>query len=249
MPQLIYIIAFIYGTLIGSFLNVCIYRIPKHENIVITSSHCMHCNYKLKAWDLVPVFSWLFLRGRCRQCKERLSVQYPLIEAGNGVLWVITIFIYGINRTSMIFCLFISVLLVLSIIDMRTYEIPFGINVFIFVLGVINAIMDYRNLIGYIIGFFLVSGIFYIIYLLTKGAGIGGGDIKLMAAAGLLLGWKAILLAMILGCLYGSVIHILRMKLSKADHVLAMGPYLSMGLLTAVWFGNYILAWYEGMFI
>lgn len=252
MPQmtfLVYLIIFLLGILIGSFLNVCIYRIPNHEDIVKKPSHCKNCGYRLSWYDLIPIFSWLLLRGRCRQCKEKISIQYPLIEACNGVLWVITFVLCGLNATSLIYSLFLSALLVLSIIDTRTYEIPFGINVFIAILGVVHLVMDYSYFTSYIIGFFLVSGIFYIIYLLTKGAGIGGGDIKLMAAAGLLLGWKYILLAMIAGCFYGSVIHILRMKLSDAEHMLAMGPYLSMGLVTAVWFGEPIINWYTSLFI
>lgn len=252
MPQmtfLIYIIIFLFAILIGSFLNVCIYRIPNHEDIVRKPSHCQHCGYRLAWYDLIPLFSWLLLRGRCRKCNEKISIQYPLIEACNGVLWGVTFLICGFSTTSLIYSMFLSALLVLSIIDARTYEIPFGINVFVAALGVVRLVMNYNHLISHIIGFFLVSGIFLIIYLLTKGAGIGGGDIKLMAAAGLLLGWKYILLAMIAGCFYGSVIHILRMKLSGAEHVLAMGPYLSMGLVTAVWFGEPIINWYTSLFI
>ena len=97
------------------------------------------------------------------------------------------------------------------------------------------------------IGFFAVSVPLFIIYIVSKGRGIGGGDVKLMAAAGLLLGWKLALLALMAGCLYGSVIHIARMKISGEGRVLAMGPYLSAGILTAVWFGNAIVEWYEGM--
>lgn len=244
IPILLDLSIFIYGIVIGSFLNVCILRIPAHETIVSKRSHCMSCNYQLEWYDLVPVFSWLFLRGRCRQCGEKISVQYPIIEALNGIMWVVTFEIYGFEWTSVLMCLLISALIVLSVIDWRTYEIPFGINVFIFVLGVIGTIIDRQNWLLHIIGFFLVSGIFLIIYLITKGKGIGGGDIKLMAAAGLLLGWKLIILALICGCLYGSVIHIIRMKVSKAGRVLAMGPYLSGGILTAVWFGEVILQWY-----
>ncbi len=235
---------FLYGIIIGSFLNVCIYRIPNRENIVTTRSHCMRCGYQLKWYDLVPIFSWIFLRGRCRQCKEKISVQYPIIEAINGILFVLTFLFCGWELLSVLYCLLASALLVISVIDWRTYQIPFGINVFILVLGLCSLPLSSGAVATHLIGFCAVSGFLLLIYLLTKGKGIGGGDIKLMATAGLLLGWKLIILAFFFGCLYGSVIHLIRMKVSKTGHVLAMGPYLSAGILTAVWFGDRIISWY-----
>jgi leader peptidase (prepilin peptidase)/N-methyltransferase len=142
----------------------------------------------------------------------------------------------------------ISGLIVLSLIDWRTYEIPFGINVYLFILGIIREVYDGISA-TIILDFLIVSGFLMLIYIVTKGKGIGGGDIKLMAVAGLLLGSKLVLVAFILGCFYGSVIHIIRMKISKADHMLAMGPYLSAGILTAAWFGEQIIAWYTVLWI
>lgn len=245
---LTYLLIFTYGLVIGSFLNVCIYRIPKHESLSKSRSHCMSCGYQLTWYDLVPVFSWLFLRGRCRQCKEKISMQYPCVELLNGILWVGTFLIHGATPVSVIYCLMISGLIVLSLIDWRTFEIPFGINVYLGLLGLAREIMDGISLM-ILIDISIVSGFLLLIYWITKGQGIGGGDIKLMAAAGLLLGYKLVLLAFLFGCLYGSVIHIIRMKVSKADHVLAMGPYLSAGMLTAAWFGNDILTWYTAGWI
>lgn len=241
-------LVFLYGILVGSFLNVCIYRIPKHENIVTTPSHCMSCGYGLKWYDLIPVFSWLCLRGKCRKCKAPISVQYPLIEALNGVLWVITIAMCGLTLEGILYCLLASALLVLSVIDFRTYEIPFGINVFIALLGVVRLVTDLHNWWLYLLGAVLVSGIFYITYLATGGRGMGGGDIKLMAAAGLLLGAPKVFLAMLLGCALGVVIHSVRMKVSKADHRLAFGPYLAMGLFLSAVAGGPVITWYLGLF-
>lgn len=240
----IYAVVFIYGLCIGSFLNVCIYRIPKKENIAVNRSHCMSCGGQLKWYDLVPLFSYLFLRGRCRYCKDKISIQYPLIEGLNGIGYVLIFFINGINFTSILFSLCFSALIVLSVIDFRIFEIPLSINIFIFALGVIRAILDFENIVNYLIGFVAVSGFLYLLYLLTKGRGIGGGDIKLMAAAGLLLGWKEIILALVLGCVLGSIIHIARMKIEKKDHVLAFGPYLALGIFITMLFGNEIIAWY-----
>ena len=248
-PMIIfYAITFLYGIVIGSFLNVCIYRIPKKENIVNVRSHCMNCGHQLQWYELVPLFSYLFQKGKCRQCKAKLSVQYPLVEAVNGILYVIIVMINGICVETLLYCLLTSALLVLSIIDFRTYEIPLGINIFILAMGLIYTVYDYQHLISHVIGFFTVSVFIYLIILVTKGRGMGGGDMKLMAAAGLFLGWKLIILSFLLGCIIGSVIHIIRMKVSKCDHVLAMGPYLSAGIFIATLFGQTIISWYIGLF-
>ena len=243
-----YLIVFIFGTVIGSFLNVCIYRIPKHEDIVKTRSHCMSCGGQLKWYDMFPVFSYLFLRGRCRHCKAKLSVQYPLIEAMNGILYVIIVLLHGVNVDSLLYCLLTSALIVLSVIDFRTYEIPFGINLFILALGLIRTALDYHNFLGYLIGFLAVSAVLAILYYATGGRAIGGGDVKLMAACGLFLGWKLIILAFLAGCILGAVIHVIRMKVSGENHVLAMGPYLSAGVFIAALWGNQMLTWYLGQF-
>lgn len=239
-----YIIIFIFGITIGSFLNVCIYRIPLGESIVTAPSHCMTCGWKLKWYDMVPVFSWLVLGGKCRNCKSKISVQYPIIEGVNGILYVMICAVNGLEWSSVIYCFMASALLVLSIIDWRTYEIPFGINIFLFVLGVAMTILDRGNLAEHLIGMICVSGLLGILYLLTGGRAIGGGDIKLMFACGLILGWKLILLAFFLGCIIGSVVHIIRMSVKKAGRMLAMGPYLSAGILLAALWGNAWINWY-----
>ncbi|MDY3274995.1 MAG: prepilin peptidase [Agathobacter sp.] len=241
---LILVIALLYGLVIGSFLNVCIYRIPEGKTVVTERSHCMKCGYQLSWYDMIPVASWLALRGRCRKCKARISAQYPLIEAANGILYVVVFFVCGVTWTSVIYCLLGSALIVLSVIDFRTYEIPFGINVFILVLGLIHTLLDYHNWLDYGIGLLAISVPLEIILLVSKGRAIGGGDVKLMAAAGLLLGWKNIILALVIGCIAGSVIHIIRMKVSQAERVLAMGPYLALGIMFSALWGNTLISWY-----
>jgi leader peptidase (prepilin peptidase)/N-methyltransferase len=241
---ILYIMIFLYGIVIGSFLNVCILRIPEGESIVTGRSHCDQCKKLIRWYDLIPIFSYIFLGGRCRYCKVKLSLQYPLIEALNGILYVLVFYFTGLNYIGVIYCLFISALIVLSVIDFRTNTIPFGINIFIFILGLIRLGMDYRNYVTYLIGFVVVSGFLYLIYILTKGNGMGGGDIKLMAAAGLVLGWKLIVLAFLLGCVYASLIHPIRMKLSKQGRVLAFGPYLAAGMVTGIFIGEQMISWY-----
>ena len=241
---LLYIIIFLYGIVIGSFLNVLIYRVPKGENIVVVRSHCMSCGYQLRWYDLIPLFSWLALRGKCRVCREKISVQYPLIEALNGVLYLVVFHRFGISIESLLYCLLFSALLALSVIDFRTYEIPVGFNYFILALGLIRVATDWRNWATYVIGFLAVSACLYLLYIVSDGRAIGGGDVKLMATCGLLIGWKLIILAFLLGCILGSVIHVIRMRVTGEDHVLAMGPYLSMGVALAVLYGEAFLQWY-----
>ena len=243
---LLYSIVFLYGIVIGSFLNVCIYRIPKKENIAKVRSHCTSCGYQLKWYDLVPLFSYLFLGGKCRKCKEKISIQYPIIEALNGVLYLLVFAEYGLSIETLLYCLLFSALITLSVIDFRTYEIPLGINLFILALGLVRVVTDYTNWPRYVIGLLCVSGVLFLIYWFSQGRALGGGDVKLMAACGLLVGWQHILIGFVAGCIIGSVVHLLRMKISKEGHMLAMGPYLSVGVMAAVLWGQQFLAWYLG---
>lgn len=235
---------FLYGIVIGSFLNVCIYRIPKGEDLVRVNSHCMSCGYRLRWYDLFPIISYICLGGHCRKCGARISCQYPIIEAVNGGLYVLIFAVCGWNFESVIYCLTASALLVLSVIDFRTYEIPFGINVFLFILACIHMGFHRTEWKLYVMGFFSVSVFLYLLYFLTRGRAIGGGDIKLMAAAGMLLGWKKIILAFLLGCILGSVFHLIRMKIAGAERVLAMGPYLSAGIMISALWGDELIRMY-----
>lgn len=243
------IVTIIYGILIGSFLNVCIYRIPEKQSVVVVRSHCMSCGKQIKWYDLVPLVSFLILRGRCRYCKTKLSWQYPAVEALNGILYGIIVLVNGFNITSILYCLATSALLALSIIDWRTYEIPPSFNIFIGILGIIRLILDLPHWYNYVIGFVSVSGFLLLIFLVTKGRGIGFGDVKLMAAAGLLLGWKLIILSLGLGCVLGSIIHITLMYVKDKDRVIAFGPYLSLGIFISMLYGEQIIEWYLHMFM
>lgn len=257
---IVYGIIFIYGIFIGSFLNVCIFRIPGEESIVAGRSHCMSCNSRIKWYDLIPVFSYIILLGRCRKCKAKISIQYPIIEALNGLFYVLVFYINGYASLkdimlSGLYCFVISALIVLSMIDFRTKTIPTGINIFIAVIGIFIVVVkyiwfgrDFGIVLEHIIGFFAVSVFLLIILYATHGKGIGGGDIRLMAAAGLVLGWKLILLAFIIGCILGSVIHLIRMKISRLDSELAFGPYLSAGIAIALLYGREIVDWYVRVF-
>ncbi len=243
-----YIMIFLIGISIGSFLNVCIYRIPEKEDIVLERSHCMSCGNVLKWYELIPLFSFLAQGGKCRNCKAKLSIQYPLIELINGLIYLWIFAVNGFSVESILFCVCASVLIVISVIDWRTYEIPFGCNIIIGILGIVRVLLNLTHWYDYVIGFFVVSGLFLLIYWITKGRGIGGGDIKLMAAAGLLLGWQNILLALMIGSIAGSIIHLSLMKIRGKDRVLAFGPYLAFGIFISMLYGNEIITWYLSMF-
>lgn len=209
----------------------------------------MNCGYFLRWYDLIPIVSWLALKGRCRKCGGKISAQYPVIEAANGLLWVATFLVCGFSVRTLLYCFAISALLVLSLIDARTFEIPFSCNVVIGVLGVAATALDAGHLLNHIAGFLGVAALLLLVYAITGGRGIGGGDIKLMAATGLLLGFGGNLVGFLFGCLYASIIHIARMKLSGAKSMLAMGPYLAAGTVTAMWFGEGIVKWYLGFLV
>ena len=243
----IYVLVFLYGIVIGSFLNVCMIRIPRGESIVTEGSHCMKCGYRLRWYDLIPLFSYLFLRGKCRKCGEKISPQYPVVEFINGAVYVLIFIIKGITIESLLICLLFSALLALSVIDFKTYEIPVGFNIFIAALGLIRLFTDLSNFKEYLIGAVSVSLFLLILLLASKGKAIGGGDVKLMAAAGLFLGWKCAILAFLIGCVLGAVIHVIRMKVSKEGSVLAMGPYLSAGIFISALYGQEIITWYLGL--
>ena len=150
---------FLFGITIGSFLNVCIYRIPRKEDIVLERSRCMSCGNVLKWYELIPVISFLIQGGKCRNCKTRLSLQYPLIELANGLIYIWIFAVKGFELESVLFCACASTLIVISMIDLRTYEIPFGCNLVILTLGVVRLILDLPHWYDYVIGFFTVSGI------------------------------------------------------------------------------------------
>ena len=242
-------LAAVYGLVFGSFLNVCILRIPAGESVVKGSSHCPHCQRRLRVWELIPVFSWLILRGKCHGCGAKISVQYPVIELGNAILWVLAAWFCGFGWALPLQCALLSALLGLAVIDARTCEIPFCFNVVIGVAGGLRgALAVWENgwlaAVPYLIGAAAVSVPLYLVYIISGRRAVGGGDVKLMFTTGLFLGWQLVLLGFFAGCVLGSVIHVIRIKAAGAGRVLALGPYLSAGLALALLWGDRAIAWY-----
>ena len=248
MDSLIYVMLTLVGLCVGSFLNVLIYRLPKGEEFVKTPSHCMTCGHNLKWYENIPVLSWLLQGGKCRACGIKLSAQYPIVEALNGVMWLLTGIIYrGQWLMVGLYCGLFSMLLVLTIIDWRTFTIPNGVNLTIFILGLVRLLTDLKHWPLYVAGMLSVSLVFLLLYILTRGNGLGMGDIKLVGAAGLLLGWQNMLLAVLVGSVSGAVIHSIRMR-GGEGRKLAFGPYLAAGIWLAALAGEPIISAYLGLF-
>lgn len=248
MDSVIYIMLALFGLCVGSFLNVLIYRIPKGEEFVKTSSHCMSCGHSLKWYENIPVLSWLLQGGKCRACGVKLSAQYPIVEALNAAMWVLTGVIYrGDWLTVGLYCILFSMLLVLTVIDWRTFTIPNGVNLTIFILGLIRLATDLKQWPLYVVGMLSVSLVFLLLYVLTGGNGLGMGDVKLVGAAGLLIGWQNMLLAVLVGSVSGAVIHSVRMR-GGEGRKLAFGPYLAAGIWLAALAGGPIISAYLGLF-
>lgn len=242
-----YILIFICGLIIGGAVNLLIDRLPEKDNKLFKRFHCTNCGSDIKWYDSIPLVSCIVLKGRCRHCEAKISIQYPLVELINGAGYILVFMVNGFNVLSALYCLAFSILMVITVIDWRTYEIPPVLNIMLGILGVIHIILDFSNLLDYLIGFCIVSGFLLLLFIATHGRGIGGGDIKLMAAAGLFIGWKNIILALALGSILGSIIHIVLMTACKKDRMLAFGPYLSAGIVIAMLFGDQLISWYIGM--
>lgn len=180
--------------------------------------------------------------------KNKLSVKGSAIFiVVLSLLWAAVFAVKGWEASAFLVGLATAALLSLSVVDWKTYEIPFAYNVLIFALGILALVFDLAHWYEYVIGFFAISLPLLALFYISKGTAIGGGDVKLMAACGMLLGWKLALLGFVFGCIIGSVIHIVRMKISGEKHMLAMGPYLSVGVFIAALFGNALIAWYLSM--
>ncbi len=236
----------LFGLVIGSFLNVVILRLPQDKSLIIDSA-CPKCGAPLEWRDMIPVASYLLLGGKCRCCKEPISKQYPIVEALTGVAFALIYLTKGFSIASVIYCLLACVLIVLAVIDERTFEIPRILNYCIFILSVILTLMDIQNIVGHLMGAITIGVFLFILYVLTKRHGIGLGDIKLMACAGLGLGVGKTWLAFFWGCILGSIIHSIRMRVQGSGRQLAFGPYLAAGIFLAVLCGDAFITWYLGL--
>ena len=241
----------IYGLLIGSFLNVCIYRIPREESIAFPGSHCPECNSKLKWYDNIPLFSYLSLGGKCRYCKIPISKQYPIVESLNAILYIVMHYKFGFSLDFIFFSLLSSVLIVVTLIDLKEMIIPDILVVIILILSVLNKGLNYfiygvsPEILSSLGGLLLAGGLFLAIVLLSRG-GMGGGDVTLIAALGFVIGIKYILLTIFLSFILGAIISIFLLvsKLKTRKDPIPFGPFIILAFFITVLWGEIIVDWY-----
>lgn len=249
MILLTYLFIFILGAVIGSFLNVCIYRIPKQESIAAPASHCPQCSTQIKFYDNIPILSFLILRGRCRTCGTPISVQYVIVEILNGAGYMLLIGRFGLSTESILYAILFSALLVASVIDLHHRIIPDVITIPGTIAGLLaSAFILPGGIKGSVIGTLLGSGIFFIAAVASRG-GMGGGDIKLIAMLGSFLGWINVIITIILSSFIGSLVGILMMIfLGKGrKYPIPFGPFLAIGGIISLFFHDEIVAWYLGI--
>jgi leader peptidase (prepilin peptidase)/N-methyltransferase len=246
----------IFGLIIGSFLNVCIYRIPRNESIVWPGSHCPKCSHELKWYDNIPLLSYILLRGKCRYCKGLISIQYPLVEFLNALMYNIVYLKFGIGADFIFYSLTFSILLAIVFIDIKEMIIPDSLVVAILVLSVIHKGTNYflyglsPQLISSILGLIVAGGLFAAIVLIS-GGGMGGGDITLIGALGFVLGFKYILLNIFLSFITGAIISILLLaaRIKKRKDPVPFGPFIALGFFLTVLQGQAIINWYLNLLI
>lgn len=248
--------AFLLGLLIGSFLNVLIYRLPKNQSIVLPRSFCPNCGYTIRWYDNIPLLSFLWLKGRCRSCQKKISPIYPLVEIITGLLSLILFLKFGLSLSYLFYFLFLTAPLVaITFIDLEHRIIPdvlslsgigTGIIVHLFLSNIplIEALA--QSLVGILAGGGTLFFVSWAYEKLRKQEGIGGGDIKLAAMLGAYFGWQAVFFILLLSSLLGSIVGIILIVFFRKGLKVAIpfGPFLAGGALIFLFFGPQILHWY-----
>ncbi len=246
-----YIASVIFGAVVGSFLNVCIYRIPKGESIVFPGSHCPHCKGSIPFYDNIPLVSYLVLRGRCRYCQGTISLQYPLVEGITAFASFLLFYQFGISWSYLFYFAFVASLIVITVIDLYHQIIPDvislpGIGVGLVASLLLPQLTFFNSLAGMLLGggsLFLVATFYH---WLTKREGMGGGDVKLLAMIGAFLGWKAVILTIVLSSLIGSIVGVIVIMAKGKDfkYAIPFGPFLSLGAALSLFYGEQIIRCY-----
>lgn len=249
IPIIIFITAA--GMCIGSFLNVCIYRLPISKSVVYPPSSCMNCGYQIRWYDNIPVLSYLWLKGKCRQCSSLISLRYPMIELMTGLFAWCVILRFGLKPESLVYFIFIATLIVIIFIDIDHQIIPDVISlpgIPIFFLGalLLPNITIKDSLLGIVIG----GGSLWIVaetyLLIAKKDGMGGGDIKLLAMMGALIGWKGVLFTIFVSSAIGTVVGLITILHAGKNLKTAIpfGPFLAIGGLLYIFWGEKLIRWY-----
>ena len=245
-----YIVVALLGICIGSFLNVCIYRIPREESISFPPSHCTNCNYKLRWIDNLPLLSYIMLKGKCRNCKEKISIQYPLIELLNCILYIGIYTKYGVELITIKYMLLSSIMIVIGMIDFKTQYVYLNTIIVGTIIGIIFLVIDLINNktvpMDNVYGMLIGLGVIGLIFAFTLGRGMGAGDIEIGALAGLFLGVKGaifmVLSSFIIGSIFAITIMVVKDK-GKKDAI-AFGPYMAMSTIISLFVGNTLIDMY-----
>lgn len=255
MEILTIFIVFIFGLVVGSFLNVVIYRLPREKSIVYPPSSCLKCGHKIKWYENIPIISYIFLKGKCSSCKTKISLRYPFVEFLTGLFTIFAYLKFGLS-IDLIFSLILLYLLIAVIfIDIDFKIIPDEINLIGFISGIIYSFFrqDF-SIIDALIGAFVGAGFLYLIYFLylkfRKVEGLGLGDVKLLAFLGSYLGWFGSLFTIFVGSFFGAVVGISLAYMQKAEdksrYEIPFGPFLSVAAIIYLFFGEYIKKFYFG---
>ena len=247
----LYLLVFVFGLVIGSFLNVVVYRVPNKISISKGRSYCPKCEHKILNRDLIPVLSYIILGGKCRHCKEKISIRYPLVELATGLLALGIVLVKGIFLEALVIFAIGAVLIAITLIDFDTMTIPNSLIIALIPLVLAGAYLSGDwNIRGRIIGAIIISLPMYISLYFVKDS-FGGGDIKLFAVLGFYLGWEKILLTVFIASITAAIIGISMMKFKneniKGKHI-PFGPYICAAAMIAVLFGDGILSWYLGLY-
>lgn len=246
----IYILTFIFGSMVGSFLNVCIHRLPEGKSIVFPPSSCPHCNAVIAFYDNIPIISYLILFGRCRQCKSPISPRYPLVEFLTGLFAVILLKTFGFSIELLLYFVFAASLIVITFIDLQHQIIPDMISLPGIVVGFLVSYFLPHGFINSAIGILVGGGSLFLIafgyHFITGREGMGGGDIKLLAMIGAFLGWKGVIITIFIGSFIGAVIGTALMLAKGKDtkYAIPFGPFLAMGAMISLFFGDMLINWY-----
>jgi len=252
MPDnLALIVSFIFGSAVGSFLNVCIYRIPAGISIVSPPSSCPSCANPIAFYDNIPVLGYIFLLGRCRRCGASISARYPIVEAATGALCAALYYRFGPSVEFFAYFAFVSALIVVTFIDLKLQIIPDVISIPGIVAGIAASyFIPSVGLVDSAGGFLLGAGFLFLIamgyHFLTGKEGMGGGDIKLLGMIGAFLGWRGAVVTLLLGAFTGAFIGgILMLRYGKdSKYAIPFGPFLAGGAVAYLFFGPSIVSWY-----
>ncbi|MFQ5839409.1 MAG: prepilin peptidase [Candidatus Methylomirabilales bacterium] len=242
--------AMLFGLVVGSFCNVCIYRLPRAESVVLPGSRCPKCQIPIRPMDNIPLVSYLLLCGRCRSCNAPIAWRYPVVELLTGLLFAFAIARLGLNWWSVVVLAFLGALVVVTFIDLEHQIVPDVITLPGIGLGLALSLVSgdppfLQALLGAVIG----GGIFYLVAVASRG-GMGGGDIKLTAMIGAFLGWRLVLLTIFLGTLIGSGVAVTLLLLGRKGRkdLIPFGPFLALGATIAVFWGEDLIRWYWRFF-